>query len=243
MNNENRNSPNYNHNINQLGTARQVQPIEIERMRKRSLEGEAKRIDRQERRMIKQEQYDQRRRVIISTAIAAVIALGSFTASPHIIQKINEWKIENDPIARITDEYTHIISESTIGRTPDGYNPIYDYYQIAQNINESENFDNSLFATYKSLSLRTNIETNTQVTDSQVIEDLDQILRYTDYDTFNNYLAQNGYTNIDDWKQEMIKRIETEDKERSQSATNEEELQEMMEENQSYTDSQGGKSL
>lgn len=232
MNYENMNDPYSNNNINRLGTVRQVETEAMKRMQVRSLEGAARRIERERRREIRQENYERRNRDIITAAVAAVLFLGTFSIAPHVAAKIHEWQVEHDPVVRITDEYSHIISESITGRTPDGYNPVYDYYHIAQNIKESDGFDSSLFATYKAFSLGTNIETNTQVTEEQVIEDLNQILRYTDYETFNNYLTQKGYSNIDDWKQDMIKKIQSED-----------EMQKMMEENQASVDSLGGKSL
>lgn len=232
MNYENMNDPYSDNNINRLGTVRQVETEAMKRMRERSLEGAARRIERENKRRIRDENYERRNRDIIAAAVAAVLILGTYAITPSVATKVHEWQIEHDPVVRITDEYSHIISESITGRTPDGYNPVYDYYHIAQNIKESDSFDSSLFATYKAFSLGTNIETNTQVTEEQVIEDLNQILRYTDYETFNNYLAQKGYSNIDDWKQDMIKKIQSED-----------EMQKMMEENQASVDSLGGKSL
>ena len=236
MNSENMNDPYSNNNINRLGTVRQVETEAMKRMQVRSLEGEARRIERERRREIRQENYEQRNRDIITAAVAAVLFLGTFSIAPHVAAKIHEWQVEHDPVVRVTDEYSHIISESITGRTPDGYNPVYDYYHIAQNINESDDFDNSLFATYNALSLRTNIKTNTQVAGEQVIEDLDQILCYTTYGNFNNYLVQKDYENVDDWREEMTEKIRLEDKRKD-------EMQEMQKENMESVDSLGGKSL
>ena len=159
----------------------------FEKMKKNSTSGKrVKRMRNDLYRINRKEFYERMKIVAASTAIATTLLLGLSNAAVSRIQDIivhdtmrNEFQVE------ILSPETH--------RTNDGLYPYYDYEDIAERIEDSENYDDNVFFLYEILGeYQTNL-----------------VLEQTKFGGFPSYLREKGYSidNLDEYKKQELKRI------------------------------------
>lgn len=183
----------------------------------------------------KTEKTNSRMQKLVALAITAVLS------SPFAANAINK----HNKISSLNNEVDIMISNTADGRVEDNSKPDWDYKEIAENLLSSDDFDSSLYSTIFSFEHTTSpavitehLEYSTTMSPDEVIIELDNILRYTDYKTFDNYLKTKGYDNLNDFKKAMKKKLNKMDNHALEDMIND--YQEINEEDQK-TD--GGKTI
>lgn len=209
-----------------------------------------------QRRYADDNKYEKMRLQIASGMVATLITLGIVNL-PSIAPKAHDLLFGNSGIERIINEYDEVLHEALIGRTDDNARPNYNYRDIAEHIIESGNFDDGLYGTYKAFELdikdggyfEANLGERENDPRGTLVEELDKVLRFTEFETFDNYLTIRGYEDIEDYEKDMERRIKkeeeifkAEEKKDQEIAKMQDELEEMSEEHP-FTDSNGGRAL
>ena len=170
--------------------------------RKRSTSGGSARRDPNRKIKIRYSDY---KRTIKAAAIAAAIAISLIlVGGNHLVNDIQD-KVYLGQLAK--DFRTEYIAQET-HRTNDNEHYFYDYMDIANHMEKSEDFDEKVFLLTATLG------------DYQA----DQVMVYTDYKGLDNYLAQHNFENSEDFIKVMEEKALAE-KEINEQAT---EMNEML---------------
>lgn len=192
----------------------------FEEMRRRSTSGKKVRRMRNDRYRISREEFIERMKIVAaSTAVATTLLLGISNAAISTIRDIivhetmrSEFQVE------ILSPETH--------RTNDGQGHFYDYEDIAQRIENSDNYDDNVFFLYESVG---DYQTNL-------------VLEQTKFGSFTTYLESRGYSidNLDEYKkQELNRLLKTEEVKKK-----EDEIEEMLADHPlTDSDTLGGKQI
>ena len=187
-----------------------------EQMKKNSMQGEeGKRTGRKMVR-IPLDVYKKRLKVLAATvAIATGIIL---SCAPGVMKLASD----NWTISKLSHDFHIEYVAPETHRTDDGQHYFYDYNDIASHLEEYGDFDEAVYLL--------NIDVGYYQTG--------QVLKWTPYESFTNYLAAKGYKDEDEFKNDMKKQITK----KLQIQDLSDELKEMQEEHTSdYDASIGGK--
>lgn len=161
-----------------------------ERMRERSTTGKPVKRNRERRIKMKYSDFIKGiKKVVAATSVVVVlITSAGMSLGAHAIENIQDKMVVNSMVKEFR---VNVINDET-HRTADREHYFYDYADIASKMEENyDDFDEALYC------LVSNIGEYQS----------DQVLIYTDYKTVDNYLKTNGYEDLDEFKDEISKRI------------------------------------
>lgn len=195
---------------------------------------------RQDSRIEREKKEKIRERIRKIAAIAIAVALSSPLA-------FSATKKQNK-ISSLNTEVETMISNTATGRTEDNSKPDWNYREIAENLLVSDDFDSSLYSVIISFEHTTSpsVVTNPEYVDAsatmspeEVVTELNNILQYTNYKTFDNYLEIKGYADLNDFKKDIKKKLDKMDNQALEDMIND--YQEINQEAEEKTE--GGKTI
>ena len=179
-----------------------------EEMKKKSTTGENVQRTRKKVGMSRKEYVKRVKAIIAATSVTTLLSIG---AASSLIGSIRDTMTLNKTIYDFKKE---VIAPET-HPTDDYAHYYYDYSDIAQKLEEAEDFNQAVYLL------------NENIGDYQT----GQVLYHTEYGSFTNYKEEKGYASTDEFKKDMKKQVllteEIKDKER--------ELEEMKQEHQAST--------
>ena len=185
-------------------------------LRKNSMSGESGRRTGEKRVKMTVREYKTRLK-ILAVAVAAATSV-AVSCVPGAIKTVSDNWTVNKMMNSFHVEY---VSPET-HRTDDNEHYFYDYDDIAQHLEEYGDFDEAVYLLNRDIGY---YQTG-------------QVLRWTPYESFTNYLAEKGYKDEEEFQDDMKKRIILE----MELEDMKEELQKMESEHTSEHDtSMGGK--
>lgn len=158
---------------------------DIDNIREKSMSGESGR--RTKEKMVKMPLKAYKARLKVLAASVAVVTTVAVSCVPGAIKTVSDnWtvnKMMNSFHAEYVTPETH--------RTDDNEHYFYDYGDIARHLEEYGDFDEAVYLLNRDIGY---YQTG-------------QVLRYTPYESFTNYLEQKGYKDEEDFQDHMKDRI------------------------------------
>ena len=142
---------------------------------------------RKNNRMIRITKKDYAKKLKITVGATAIIAA---IAGGFAKEGIDYFDRQSLLTHEVVEFHGDVINPNTY-RTRDNKNYFYDYPAIAQAIMTSDDVERSVFLTYRNLG----------------IVQLNKVLKYTPYKTFEEFLLQHGYRDREEFNNLMSKRV------------------------------------
>lgn len=158
---------------------------DMEAIRRNSMSGESGRRTGDKKIKMKLSTYKMRLKVL-AVAVAAATSV-AFSCVPGAIKTVSD----NWTVNRLMNEFhmTYVTPETH--RTDDNEHFFYDYDDIAAHLEEYGDFDEAVYLLNRDIGY---YQTG-------------QVLRWTPYESFTNYLEEKGYTNEEEFQDDMKKQI------------------------------------
>lgn len=120
------------------------------------------------------------KRAFISLVVAVSLATaGLIGGGAHVVNELKEAMVVGEYIS----EFQRDIINNETHRTLDNEHYYYDYDDIARHMEDRGQFDNDLYCLIKN------------VGDFQA----NRVMKYTDYESLDNYLSTNGYEDVEEF--------------------------------------------
>lgn len=158
---------------------------DMEAIRRNSMSGESGRRTGDKKIKMKLSTYKMRLKVL-AVAVAAATSV-AFSCVPGAIKTVSD----NWTVNRLMNEFhmTYVTPETH--RTDDNEHFFYDYDDIAAHLEEYGDFDEAVYLLNRDIGY---YQTG-------------QVLRWTPYESFTNYLEEKGYTNEEEFQDDIKKQI------------------------------------
>jgi hypothetical protein len=161
-----------------------------EKIREKSTTGEPVRRNRERRIKMKYSDFKRCIKIIVASTsvVVAIITGAGMSIGAHAINNFQDKVVVNSMVEEFR---INVINEET-HRTADREHYFYDYSDIASKMEKNyDDFDEALYCLV-----------------SNIGEDQsDRVLNYTDYGSVEKYLETAGYEDLDEFKNEISKRI------------------------------------
>lgn len=160
-------------------------PRDVESIRKKSMSGESGRRTGERKIRLPISVYKARLKML-AVAVAAVTSV-AVSCVPGAIKSVSD----NWTINKLTNDFHYEYVRPETHRTDDNEHFFYDYDDIAKHLEEYGDFDEAVFLLNRDIGY---YQTG-------------QVLRWTPYESFTNYLSEKGYEDEDDFQDDMRSQV------------------------------------